>query len=556
MFNSSTPSAGADLRRSLDRWRTATLDPFRHRVFLVFWCATLVSSFGSLIQTVGASWLMTTIAPSANRVALVQTAGSLPYFFLSLLAGALADTRDRRSIMLFSMVATLLASVGLATLALAGSVTPSVLLGFTFLIGCGGAMFTPAWQASIGELVPRTQIAPAVAANAIGFNLARSLGPAIGGLIVAAAGAAAAFVVNSLSYLGIIVALLWWRPERPRSELPPEPVGTAIAAGLRYASLSPHLIAVFFRCVLYTIPVAAVPALMPIVARDLLQGGAVTYGLLLGGFGIGAMFGALSSATLRGRFTSDVLLRALSGIACVAMIAIGQSRWTIVTLLAHVLAGSVWALGFTNFNIAVQLSSPRWVVGRMLATYQALVFAGIALGSWWWGECASAIGLRDSLTVAGLASLVPLVAARWLPIAMEKIGSLDPRARSAMNPPLADLHPASGPIVVIIEYRVRHQDALQFVAVINEIGRIRRRDGARAWSISQDIDDLERWVERFESPTWVDHLRWRTRPTESDQTVRARLGQLVIGNQGSVSRLLVRPSGPDPLGLKPDSPAN
>jgi hypothetical protein len=304
--------------------------------------------------------------------------------------------------------------------------------------------------------------------------------------------------------------------------------------------------------VLYTVPVAAVPALMPIVARDLLQGGAVTYGLLLGGFGIGAMLGALSSATLRLRFTSDLLLRALSGIACVAMVAIGQSRWTALTLLAHVLAGSVWALGFTNFNIAVQLSSPRWVVGRMLATYQALVFAGIALGSWWWGECASAIGLRDSLTVAGLASLVPLFAARWLPIAMEKVGSMNPRARSELNPPLAHLHPASGPIIVAIEYRVPQHNAVEFVAVINEIGRIRRRDGARAWSICQDIDDLGRWVERFESPTWEDHLRWRTRPTESDQAARARLGQLVLAGQGSVSRLLVRPPGADPLGVKPE----
>ncbi len=536
-----------------EHWRSATLAPFEHQAFALFWWASLASSFGTMIQTVGASWLMATIAPSANQVALVQTANALPYFFLSLVAGALADTRDRRSIMLVAQTLSLLASAALAIVMLTGHITPSTLLGLTFLIGCGGAAFAPAWQASIGDQVPRTQIAPAVMANAVGFNLARSLGPAIGGVIVAAIGAAAAFIVNAVSYLGIIATLAWWRPTRVRSELPPEPLGTAIAAGVRYVSLSPHLLAILLRCVLYTIPIAAVMALMPVVARDLLGGGAATYGILLGGFGVGAMLGALSSASLRGRVSSDALLRILSALACVAMVVIGQSRWAVLTFLAHVLAGAVWTQGFANFNIAVQLSSPRWVTGRMLATYQTIAFAGIALGSWWWGEFASAAGVRESLSVAGVASLLSLVVARWLPVDVERLGSLDPRVRTGRAPPSVHIHPASGPIVVVIEYRVLPENAVEFVAVINEIGRIRRRDGARAWSISQDIDTLEHWVERFESPTWVDHLRWRSRPTESDQVVRTRLNSLIVDQQASVRRLVVRPPGAEPLGAPPRS---
>ena len=393
-----------------ERWRRATLAPFEHRAFTLFWCASLVSSFGGMIQTVGASWLMTTIAPSADRVALVQTAGALPFFLLSLIAGALADTRDRRMIMLASQ---LLHAGGLGRARsndAGGAITPSLLLLLTFLVACGTAVLAPAWQASIGDLVPRPQVAPAVMANAVGFNLARSLGPAIGGVIVAAVGAAVAFIINTVSYLGIIATLFWWRPQRARSELPPEPLGAAMAGGLRYVGLSPHLLAILLRCALQSIPIAAVTALMPVVARDLLDGGALTYGVLLGGFGIGAMLGALASAALRSRFSSDAQLRALSALACVAMIAIGQSRWTALTLLAHVLAGSVWTLGFANFNIAVQLSSPRWVTGRMLATYQTIAFGGIALGSWWWGELASAQGVRESLTLAGLAALVSLAA--------------------------------------------------------------------------------------------------------------------------------------------------
>ena len=203
-----------------------------------------------------------------------------------------------------------------------------MLLWLTFLIGCGTAVLAPAWQASIGDLVPSRQIAPAIMANAVGLNLARSLGPAIGGVIVAAVGAAASFIINAVSYLGMIATLLWWRPQRTRSELPPEPLGSAIAGGLRYVSLSPHLLAILLRCALQSIPIAAVMALMPIVARDLLHGGALTYGVLLGGFGLGAMLGALASAGLRSRFTSDAQLKALSALAFVAMVAIGQSRWT------------------------------------------------------------------------------------------------------------------------------------------------------------------------------------------------------------------------------------
>jgi hypothetical protein len=382
----------------------------------------------------------------------------------------------------------------------------------------------------------------------VGFNLARSVGPAIGGVIVAAVGAAVAFIVNAVSYLGIIATLLWWRPKRARGELPPEPLGTAIAAGLRYVSLSPHLLAILLRCVLYTIPIVAVPALMPIIARDLLGGGAATFGLLMGGFGFGAMLGALSSAALRHRFTSDALLQVLSALACVAMIGIGQSRWAAVTMLAHVLAGSVWTLAFANFNIAVQLSSPRWVTGRMLATYQTVAFASMALGSWWWGEFASETGLREALTVAGITALVSLVAARWLPIAVAQLGSLDPRARVELDPPSVEIHSASGPIVVVIEYRVPAGNAVEFAAVINEVGRIRRRDGARAWSISQDIDAVDLWVERFECPTWLDYLRWRTRPTQADLVYRDRLLQLVDSEQFTVRRFVERPPGAHPLG--------
>ncbi len=540
-------SSAHPLSSSFERWRRATLAPFSQRVFATFWWASLISSLGSLIQSVGAAWLMATIAPAPDQVALVQTAGALPFFFLSLIAGAFADTHDRRTTMLVSVLLMLGASAALAAVTLAGAVTPAVLLGLTFLIGCGTAAFAPAWQSSIGDQVPRQQIASAVMANAVGFNLARSVGPAIGGVIVAAAGAAAAFVINAVSYIGLLATLLWWRPSRAANPLPPEPLASAIATGVRYVSLSPHLLAILARCVLFATPMAAVPALMPIVARDLLGGGAPTFGVLLAGFGVGAMAAALSSAALRSRYSTDRLLRAACLLAFLAMVAIGQSHWFAVTLLAHVLAGSVWTLGLATFNIAVQLSSPRWVTGRTLAIYQTVAFGGMALGSWWWGEFAALAGLRESVTAAGGVALLSLLLARWLPVTVAQAGSLDPQAGPEVRPPAVEIHDASGPVVVAIVYRVPPQNASAFLPVIHELGRIRRRDGARRWSVSQDIDDPQYWIERFESPTWIDYLRRHSRPTQADQAVRQRLASLIEG-ESKVRRMIERPAGSQPLG--------
>lgn len=537
-----------------ERWRASTLAPFRHRVFATLWWASLASSFGGLIQTVGASWQMTLIAPAPDQVALVQAVGALPFFFLSLVAGALADNYDRRLIMLASQVLALLASIALALLAFFGTITPASLLWLTFLIGCGAAAFAPAWQASIGEQVPREVIPSAVMANAMGFNLARSIGPAIGGVIVAAAGAVAAFLINAVSYIGLIVALQRWKLPKPARDLPPEPLGSAIAAGVRYVRLSPNLTAIMIRAVLFTVPITAVPALMPVVARDLLGGGAPTYGILLGGFGFGAMLGALSSAAFRTRFSSDALLLGLCAVATLSMLAISQSPWAVTTLLAHVVAGFVWTLSLATFNIAVQLSSPRWVTGRTLAMYQTFAFAGMAAGAWLWGHLASAVGLRSALAIAGVSSLITFAVARWLPVVVARSGSLDPHVAASIDPPRVAPHDAAGPIVVTLEYRVPEFRAVEFVAVINELGRIRRRDGARRWSVCQDLDDPTRWIERFESPTWIDYLRRQTRPTLADQEIRRRLAGLIDGERGTMRRYIERPPGAEPLGTSASRP--
>lgn len=531
------------------RWRIATLAPFKERVFAVFWLASLGSSFGSLIQTVGASWLMTTIAPSAAMIALVQSASTLPFFFLSLAAGALADIYDRRRIMLVSQLAMLVVSCLLAYVTWIGAITPWLLLGFTFLIGCGSAVYAPVWQSSISEQVQRQLIPAAVTANALGFNVARSTGPAIGGVLVAAAGATVAFVINAASYLGLIATLLWWKAPARKATLPPEPLGAAIASGLRYVRLSPPLLAILVRCGAFTVAAAAMQALMPVVARDLLGGGARTYGFLLGGFGLGAMGGALVSAILRAKYSSEAILRVLSGVSFLAAVGIGVSRWPTLTFGIYAIGGATWMLGMSNFNVAVQFSSPRWVAGRAVASYQTIAFGGFALGSWLWGELAHAFGVRSAMCAAGASALVSLLISRRVRVRVAQLDGLDPHDAASVTAPQLDIRPTSGPIVVTVEYRVRTANALTFIAVINELGRIRRRDGARDWSICQDVDNPEIWTERFESPTWLEHLRRQTRPTRADQRVREQVTRLVEGGHGSVRRHIGRPPGSEPVGI-------
>lgn len=503
-------------------WRSSTLAPFRHRIFLAIWAASLVSNFGSLIQGVGASWLMTSLAPSADMVALVQASTSLPIMLFSLGAGAAADLWDRRLVMLAAQVIMLVVAVVLAILTYLGTMTPWLLLALTFLLGCGAALHGPAWQSSVGEQVPRSDLPAAVALNSLGFNLARTVGPAIGGFIVASAGAQAAFVVNALSYVGLIAVLATWRPRREPGDLPPERVGAAMQAGLRYARLSPGIRVVLVRAFVFGLLGSAVWALMPVVAKDLIGGGPLIYGLLLGAFGGGAVAGALVSAWLRERTSVQVIVEGSNVAFGLASIAVALSPGLALTLLALVVAGAGWVLALSTFNVTVQLASPRWVVGRTMAIYQMVTFGGLALGSWLWGEVAHGYGLPISLGVAGAALAASALLAFWLPLVREHPVSLDPAL--SWPEPKADLAvaPESGPVVVTIEYRIAAADRAAFGRVMQEVGRIRRRDGGRRWTLMQDVADPELWTERFHSPTWLDHLRQQHRTTLGDRRMEER----------------------------------
>ncbi|MFC4173429.1 MFS transporter [Microvirga sp. GCM10011540] len=524
----------------------SSLSPFRHRIFLAVWIASLASNFGGLIQSVGAAWLMTSIGAPADLITLVQASSTLPIMLFALMAGAIADNFDRRKLMLTSQLFLLAVSVALTLCTYFGLVTPWLLLTFTFLVGCGAAFNGPAWQSLVGEMVPRSDLPSAIALNSMGFNIARSVGPALGGLIVAAAGAFAAFATNAVSYLGLIAVLARWQPVRAPRVLPPETLGSAMAAGVRYMAMSPNLGAVLLRGAVFGIAAIAIQALMPLIARDLIQGGPLTYGFLLGAFGAGAVGGALLSARLRQALSLEALVRiAFISFAVCATVA-GLSSLALLTLVAMALGGASWVLALSSFNATVQLSSPRWVVGRALALYQMATFGGMAFGSWIWGVAAERYGTSDALLIAAGVLVAGATLGLRFPLPELKTLNLDPLNRWTEPDLAVDIRPRSGPIVITIEYVIREADVVAFLAVMAERRRIRRRDGARHWTLLRDLENPEVWIERYHIPTWLDYIRHNQRITHADAAVGERLRELHQGpSRPRVRRMIERQtSGP------------
>ena len=506
-------------------WRaSATLAPFKSRIFASIWAASLVSNFGGLIESVGAAWLMTSLAPSPQMVALVQASTTLPIMLLSLPAGAVADISDRRVVMLVAQIFLLMASGTLTTFAFMDRITPWTLLTLTFLIGCGGALYAPAWQSSVGEQVPRSGLSAAVSLNSLAFNLARIAGPAIGGVIVAAAGARTAFLVNLLCYVALITVLATWRRPKPVRLLPPERIPMAVGAGLRYARLSPGIRTVLVRGSVFGLLGSAIWALLPLIARDLIGGGAVTFGVLYAAFGAGAVVGALFSSSLRSKHGNERVARVATVGFGVGTVLTAISSWHALSMAALMLAGASWVIALSTFNVTVQTGSPRWVVGRTIAIYQMVTFGGLSAGSWLWGTVAAEFNVVTSLVVSGTLMGVSALVGLWLRLPQSEGLNLDP-SRTMSPEHATDLERLSdsGPIVVTIEYRISAADTDRFLAEMRELRRIRRRDGARRWTLMQDTANTEAWVERYHSPNWIEHLRRHHRLTVADQETERRV---------------------------------
>jgi MFS family permease len=518
--------------------------PLKFRVFRRIWLASLLSNLGLLIQGVGAAWAMTQMASSADKVALVQTALMLPVMLISMPAGAIADMHDRRIVAMVALMISFTGATALTVLAWLNLVTPNTLLAFCFVVGTGMALMGPAWQSSVSEQVPAENLPAAVALNGISFNIARSFGPAIGGIVVATLGAVAAFATNALLYLPLLIVLYLWNRASEPSRLPRERLNRAMVSGVRYITNSPSIKIVLTRTLAMGLIGGSASALMPLIVRDLLHGGAQMYGIMLGAFGMGAVIGALNIGEIRKRFDGESAIRVCALSMASAIAAVALSKEPVLTAAALVVAGAAWMLAVALFNIGVQLSAPRWVAGRSLAAFQAAIAGGIAVGSWIWGRLTDSAGVEVALLIsAGLMFLSPLLGL-WL--RMPPIGARNEQASELLADPEVrlSLTGRSGPLVVEIEYRVAQDNARAFHNVMQEVQLSRQRNGAYGWSIARDIADPELWTERYHCPTWLDYLRQRNRATQSERELHLQAISFHLGPEPvRVRRMLERPFG-------------
>ncbi|MDT0682212.1 MFS transporter [Roseicyclus sp. F158] len=500
--------------------------PFRTPGYSGYWLTGLAANFGWHIQLVGASWAMTTLGGTPQLVALVQTSVALPIMLFSLPSGAIADALGRRTTVIWAQAFTLVVSTILAVLAFMGMLTPWLLLVFTFLIGSGKALNNPGWQTRVSEIVAKDTLPQAIALNSVGFNITRSVGPAIGGVIVATVGAFAAFFVNAISNLGVLLVALRWEKMNAADRLPPEPVGSAMVAGLRYVIMSPGILLVMLRGTVFNFAAISVMALLPLVARDLLDGGPQVYGILLGAFGVGAIVSAFAASGLRAKMSLEAVVRAGFAVFAVAAALMAVSRSMPLTLFASALAGSSWLVTMSTFNTTVQLSAPRWVLSRCQSIYMTVAFGGNAFGSLFWGYVAGDLGVAAALYVSAAVLIVGIGVGFVFALRELDTYGLDPH-RPWTPPQISlDMLPKSGPVITTIRYRIREQDVPRFLGLMAERRRHRFRDGARRWVLSRDMQDPEVWVERYKTATWIETQRHNQRRTVAGARVAEELREL------------------------------
>jgi len=513
--------------------------PFRHPAFAVIWTATLVSNVGGWMYSAACGWLMTSLNPDPFIVALVSAASSLPICLFAIPAGALADIFDKRKFLIVVESLTTAVSAVYAAMVGLGMATPGNLLLFTFLIGAAGALTVPAWQAVVPQLVPKDDLPPAIAANSVGVNISRALGPALGGMTISAYGIVAPFWINTASNLAIVGALLWWRPAKgPGTLLPAERFGQAILAGLRYARHNRHLRATLIRAAGFFLFASAYWALLPLVAREQIAGGPQLYGMLLGVIGAGAVGGAFFLPWLKTKLGPDRLM-ALGALGqAVAMVLYGLAREPATALAASAIAGASWIAALATLSVSAQVALPDWVRGRGLALYSTVFFGCLTLGSAAWGEVAVIVGLPAAHFLAA-AGVVAAIALTW-PWKLQTAAGIDLSPSMHWPAPLTaqTIEHDRGPVLVTVEYRIRPADREAFLEAIAKLEHGRRRNGAYAWGVFEDAAEEGRIVEAFLLESWMEHLRQHERVTQADRMVQEAVQHFNLAGAPKVTHLI------------------
>ena len=500
----------------------------RDRVFRILFLAQLGSNVGSWMQTVGAQWLLVEHHSSTALIAAVQTASLLPVMLFSLPAGVMADVLDRRRLLIYLQLGMAVVAGALAWLTQAGLTTPAVLLALTFVLGCGQAFVGPAWQAIQPELVPREEIPAAATLGSLTVNVARAVGPAVAGFLVAASGAALVFAINAASFLFVVAAVATWHRAPQVGSGHPERALAALRAGNRYMRNAPSPRRILLRAALFVIPASALWALLPVVASSKLALSASGYGVLLAALGVGAVIGAFTLSWMGSFLSPNRLLAASAVVFAAGTLVLGVTSSKVAVVVAMVPTGVAWLVSLSTLNSSLQLSLPAWVRARALAVYLLVFMGGQAIGSFGWGALAAPLGVAPVLAIAAGLLVAAAVSVRWLPL-RPLTGKLDRTTNANWPDPhlVFEPDPTGGPILVVKRYQVAPSDNAEFLEAIDRVGLSRRRTGATRWGVFREGEDAQTFVEVFEVPSWQEHQDQRSiRLTGADSEFEERANRL------------------------------
>jgi len=502
--------------------------PLRLPHFRGLWLGSAVYFTGNAMQAMAAAWLMVELTGSSFLAALVQTAVFLPMFLLALPAGVLADTTDRRQLIVRALAVQVGITVVLALLALAGWAGPGTLLFFTFCAGCCTALLSPAWNTSVADTVPREDMPQAITAMSIAWNSARAIGPSVAGFLFAALGAGWVFATAAAAAVVMLQAVRRWPPKpHAHSALPAERLWSGTVAGLRYARHSPMILAQLVRTIAYSGAGSALWALLPAVAAQQLQMGATGFGFLMGCLGTGAVAAGLVLGKVRARLGLERLVAAGCVLFALAMLAAAfvHVPWVVFVLLA--VGGAAWMAVMATFNTATQSSAPPWVRSRAVALHTVSALGSFAIGSALWGAVSGIAGLPATLAIAALAMSGGVFLGRQFPLRMGDRQEVTPGAVWEELFVKDQPHPEDGPVSVELAYRIRDGEADEFLHAVTQLRASRRRDGATLWRVYRDLGDPSRYVERFIVASWADYLHQRARSTLADQALEAHVREFL-----------------------------
>jgi MFS family permease len=497
-------------------WRPLQIPIFRNLLI-----ADFVSDVGAFMQAVGAAWLMTSLSSSPLQIALIQTASALPFFILALPAGSIGDIVDRRKLILGTEFWMLAMACILLAATFAHLITPWLLLLLTFALSIGDALESPAWRAIFPELIPKEELSPAVTLNGIEFNLARAVGPALGGVIIAIAGVSTAFLLNALSFLGVIVVIARWKRHAPKSKLPVETFTEATSAAVRYVRYSPGIRRLLLRSAFVIFFSSAFWALLPAVAKNVSHS-SLGYGLLLGFFGTGAVLGAVALQHLRKKYSVEAVVAvATAAFACVlAATALVPQLW--ILCFFSFFGGAAWTIFMSVFNTLIQLLAPDWVRARVLAVYLFVFQGSMTVGSVLWGASAEHSSLKMALLASGIGIAACMLLRLPFPLP-EPTAALDVWNHWPKPILVTEPEPDEGPVLVTVEYKVDPNKAEEFLEAINKYQRIRRRDGATRWGVYYDSEHPGQYLETFLVDSWAEHQRQHDRFTVADRAIEDRV---------------------------------